>query len=114
MVCAWWDIGCIVTEQLAPALAFLWTFIQVMAFIFGFAIVFLATRKLYSGRYVEANVLAGLWAGYVAYRLALWLAIAGAVAGIVVVLLAVFVPGGGVVLVWLQSKFGGKKHGSKK
>lgn len=104
MSCLSWDVFCQLGEALASALAFLWFAIQAMFFIFGFAIVFYISRMAYKGKFWEANILVGLWAGYVAYRLALLLAIAGVVVGVVVVLLAIFTPFVGIAATFILNK----------
>lgn len=108
MVCLPLDFGCMLNEWLAPAIEFLWITVQISAFVVVAALVFLISRKIYKGRYVEANALIALWAGYFAYTMAAWFAIFGAVAAIVVLLLAIFTPFGGVIVAWLITRMGGK------
>ena len=106
MACVPWDVICILGEMLAPALSIIWMFIQVMAFTFGAVIVFMITRKVYKGRFIEINVLLALWAGYLAYMVAGWLALFSAVAAVVVILLAIFTPVGGLIATFVLSKVG--------
>ena len=113
MICAPWDLVCNINAAIEPTLEILWLFIQISAFVFPATIIYLITRKVYSGRYFEINAIFALWAGYAGFFFAGYLAAFAALAGIAVLLLAIFTPLGGIMIAWLISKLGGGggKHG---